>query len=194
MTGTGEMRLAAAGVFMMLLLAGCGSSPASKFYVLTADPAPQRGAAVAASTVTLGRVSLPGAVDRPQIARRRGGNEIVFSDEERWAGPLDDMVRRVLADDLAARLPAGMSLVENAAKPPPGVTIAVEISRFDADESGAVTLAARWEALGSAGRPLGPPRESTIAEPGSGNGAAAVASTMSRAVSDLAARIARGLR
>jgi uncharacterized lipoprotein YmbA len=193
MTATGEMRLAAAAAFMMLL-AGCGSSPASKFYVLTADLAPQRGAAVAASTVALGRVSLPGALDRPQIARRRGGNEIVFADEERWAAPLDDMVRRLLADDLAARLPAGSSLVESAAKPPPGITLAVEISRFDADESGTVTLAARWEALGPNGRPLGPPRESTIVEPGAGSGAAAVASTMSRAVSDLAARIAAGLR
>ena len=188
------MRLATLLLGAALLLAGCGSSPPSKFYVLTADPVPQRTWTGAAKTVALGRVSLPGALDRPQIARRKGGNEIVFSEEERWAGPLDDMVRRVLADNLAARLPAGISLVENAAKPPPGITIAVDISRFDADETGAATLAARWEALGPTGRPLGPPRESTIIEPGAGSGAAAVASTMSRAVSDLAARIAAGLR
>jgi uncharacterized lipoprotein YmbA len=182
-----------------LLLAGCGSSPPSKFYVLTADPVPQRswtGApkTIAPNTIALGRVSLPGALDRPQIARRKGGNEIVFSDEERWAGPLDDMVRRVLTDDLAARLPAGVSLIESSAKPPPGVTIAVEVSRFDADEAGAVTLSARWEALGPTGRPLGPARESTIIEPGSGKEAAAVATAMSRAVAALAARIAAGLR
>jgi len=177
-----------------LLLGGCGASPPSKFYVLTADPAPARSMTAAASTVALGRVSLPGALDRPALARRRGGNEIVYSEEERWAGPLDDMVRRILADDLAARLPAGISLVESAAKPPPGVTIAVEISRFDADETGAVTLAARWEALAPNGRPLGPPRESTIVVPGAGRDGAAVISTMSRAVSDLAARIVAGLR
>jgi uncharacterized protein len=181
------------------LLAGCGASPPSKFYVLTADPAPPRvapaaGSTVAHNTVALGRVSLPGALNRPSIARRRGGNEIVYAEEERWAGPLDDMARGVLADDLAARLPAGISLVESAAKPPPGVTVAVEMSRFDADETGAVTLAARWEALGPTGRPLGPPRESTIILPGSGRDAAAVVGTMSRAVSDLAARIAASLR
>jgi uncharacterized protein len=192
------MRLAAV-LGVGLLLAGCGSSPPSKFYVLTADPVPQRAwegspKTVAPNTIALGRVSLPGALDRPQIARRKGGNEIVFSDEERWAGPLDDMVRRVLADDLAARLPAGVSLIESSAKPPPGVTIAVEVSRFDADEAGNVTLTARWEALGPTGRPLGPPRESTIAEPGSGRDAPAVATTMSRAVAALSARIAAGLR
>jgi len=177
-----------------LLLCACGASPPSKFYVLTADPAPARSLTAGASTVALGRVSLPGALDRPALARRRGGNEIVYSEEERWAGPLDDMVRRILADDLAARLPAGISLVESAAKPPPGVTIAVQISRFDADETGAVTLAARWEALGPTGRPLGPPRESTIVAPGAGRDGTAIVTTMSRAVSDLAARIAAGLR
>jgi uncharacterized lipoprotein YmbA len=85
-------------------------------------------------------------------------------------------------------------LIESAAKPPPGVTIAVEASRFDADESGAVTLTARWETLGPIGGPLRPPSESTIVEPGSGKDAAAVAITMSRAVAALAARIATGLR
>jgi uncharacterized protein len=187
-------RLAAPLLALVFLLAGCGSSPPSKFYVLTADPVPPRAGAAAGNTVALGRITLPGALDRPQIARRRGGNEIVFSEEERWAGPLDDMMRRVLADDLAARLPAGVMLVESSAKPPPGVTIALDVSRFDADESGTVTLPARWEALGPTGRPLGAPRESTIVEPGSGKEAAAVVATMSRAVAALAARIAGGLR
>ncbi len=134
-----------------LLLAGCGTSLPSKFYVLTADPAPPRFGAAAGSTVALGRVSLPGALDRPALARRRGGNEIVYAEEERWAGP-------------------------------------------DADETGAVTLAGRWEALAPNGRPLGPPRESTIVVPGTGRDAASIVSAMSRAVSDLAARIATGLR
>jgi uncharacterized lipoprotein YmbA len=188
-------RLAAPLLALVILLAGCGASPPSKFYVLTADPVPPRAAtATAANTVALGRITLPGALDRPQIARRRGANEIVFSEEERWAGPLDDMMRRVLADDLAARLPAGVMLVESSAKPPPGVTLALDVSRFDADESGNVTLAARWEVLGPNGAPRGAPRESTIVEPGSGSGAAAVPATMSRAVAALAARIATGLR
>jgi uncharacterized lipoprotein YmbA len=186
-------RLAAPLLALVILLAGCSASPPSKFYVLTADPVPPRAAATG-NTVALGRITLPGALDRPQIARRRGANEIVFSEEERWAGPLDDMMRRVLADDLAARLPAGVMLVESSAKPPPGVTIALDVSRFDADESGTVTLTAHWAALGPNGALLGAPRESTIVEPGSGSGAVAVAATMSRAVAALAARIAAGLR
>jgi len=36
--------------------------------VLTADPAPPRFGAPAGSTVALGRVSLPGALDRPALA------------------------------------------------------------------------------------------------------------------------------
>jgi uncharacterized lipoprotein YmbA len=186
-------RLAAPLLALVIPLNGCGSSPPSKFYVLTADPVPPPAAA-GANTVALGRVTVPGALDRPQIARRRGANEIVFSEEERWAGPLDDMLRRVLAEDLAARLPAGVMLVESSAKPPPGATIALDVSRFDADESGTVTLAARWEAIGGNGTSLGAPRESTIVEPGSGKDAGSVVAAMSRAVAALAARIATGLR
>ena len=94
----------------------------------------------------------------------------------------------------AARVPTTAGTMARAATTPPGVTLAVEVSRFDADESGAVTLTARWETLGPAGAPLRPPSESTIVEPGSGKDAAAVATTMSRAVAALAARIAAGLR
>jgi uncharacterized protein len=178
----------------LVLLAGCGHSPPSRFYLLTAEPVPQRAHSPAAITVALGRVSLPGTLDRPQIARRQGGNEIVYSEEERWAGPLDDMTRRVLADDLAARLPPGTVLVDSEAKLPAGLTIAVDVSRFDADETGIVTLAARWEALGRTGVPGSAAREARIVEPGSGTDAAAIAATMSRAVAALAARIAAGLR
>jgi uncharacterized lipoprotein YmbA len=99
-----------------------------------------------------------------------------------------------LAEDLAARLPAGVMLVESSAKPPPGATIALDVSRFDADESGAVTMAVRWEVIGRNGTSLGAPRESTIVEPGSRKDAAAVVAAMSRAVAALAARIVTGLR
>jgi uncharacterized protein len=177
-----------------LLAAGCGSSPPSHFFVLTAEPGPAALAPRAAiTTVMLGRIGLPGALDRPQLARRRGGYEIVFSEEERWAGPFDDMLRRVLADDLAARLPPGWAFAASGPQAA-AVTIALDISRFDADEQGAVTLVAHWQMLGRNGAPLGPARESTIVEPGAGAGGAAIAAAMSRAVAQLAARIAAGLR
>ena len=177
---------------LVLAVAACGESQPSKFYVLNAQTFPEHASRAGATTVALGAINLPPALDRPQIARRRGANEIDYAEDERWAGALDEMVRRVLANDLAGQLPAGMTLVDNATATPAALTVALDVSRFDADESGKTVLEVRWEILGRDG-PTGAARQATIEEPGSGKAAAAIAASMSRALARLAADIARGL-
>ena len=56
-----------------------------------------------------------------------------------------------------------------------------------------MTLEAGWEKLGRNGAVVGTPASATIVEPGQGSDAAAVAAAMSRAVADLAGRIAAGI-
>jgi hypothetical protein len=90
---------------------------------------------------------LPGAIDRPQIARRKGGNEIVFS--RKSAGPGRSTTWCGGCWPMISPRASGWRVVdESAAKPPPGVTLVVEVSRFDADRSGA----------GHPDRPLGDAR------------------------------------
>jgi uncharacterized protein len=74
------------------------------------------------------------------MARRLNSDEISYSEYDRWAGPLDDMVRRVLIADLDARFPPGMVLIDNNPASPASLTIAVDVLRFDADAAGQVTL------------------------------------------------------
>jgi uncharacterized lipoprotein YmbA len=178
-----------------LMLAGCGASEHSRFYVLTENPAvlARVTADPPITTVALGAVKLPAALDRPQIARRLNSDEISYSEYDRWAGPLDDMVRRVLIADLDGRLAPNMVLIEDNPSSPAILALAVDVIRFDADAAGLVTLNARWEILGRAGSLVGPPHDAMIVEPGSGREAKAVAATMSRAVADLAAHIAASL-
>ena len=178
-----------------LMLAGCGASEHSRFYVLTENPAVLARVTVdpPITTVALGAVKLPAALDRPQMARRLNSDEISYSEYDRWAGPLDDMVRRVLIADLDGRLAPGVALIESNSASAANLTIAVDVIRFDADAAGLVTLNARWEILGRAGSLVGPPHDAMIVEPGSGRDAEAVAATMSRAVADLAAHIAASL-
>jgi hypothetical protein len=175
-----------------LMLAGCGVSEHSRFYVLTENPAVLARATVdpPITTVALGAVKLPAALDRPQMARRLNSDEISYSEYDRWAGPLDDMVRRVLIADLDGRLAPNMVLIEDNPSSPASLALAVDVIRFDADAAGLVALNARWEILGRAGSLVGPPHNAMIVEPGSGREAKAVAATMSRAVADLAAHIA----
>ncbi len=182
-----------------LILAGivsaCGSSPPTHFYTLSTQPTPASAdpAGYPMRTVALGEVKLPDALDRPQIARQIGPNQLEYAEADRWAGPLDDMVRRVLAADMRPLLPAGTALVPNDTSTPAQVTVAVEVSRFDADRSGRVTLDASWETLDKNAKVVGAPRQAKIVEPGSGSDSAAVAATMSRAVGGLADNIAGGL-
>lgn len=188
------MRVLLAPVVLAGMLAGCSSAP-SHYYVLSAQtqatrPMPEGRTG---TTVAVGEVKLPGALDRPQIARRLGPNQLEYSENERWAGPLDDMVRRVLAADLRARLGPGYVLVDNNSASPATLSIAIDITRFDADKAGKVTLEFRWEKLGRNGAVIGVPGGATITEPGQGSDAAAVAAAMSRAVAALADRIAAGL-
>jgi uncharacterized lipoprotein YmbA len=182
-----------------LLVAGipasCSSSPPSDYYVLSAesDPAAVRQVGRPWRTLAVGAVRLPGALDRPQIARRLGPNQLEYAEAERWAGPLDDMTRRVLSADLRPLLPAGTTMVADASSASADMTIAIEMARFDADKGGRVVLYASWETLGTNGKVVGLPREEKIIEPGTGSDAAAVTATMSRALAGLADKIAAGI-
>jgi hypothetical protein len=182
-------------VLTAVMLAGCGASDHSRFYVLTENPAAaSRATGISpATTIALGAVQLPAALDRPQIARRLNSDEISYSEYDRWAGPLDEMVRRVLIADLDGRLAPGMILIENNPASSAGRTIALNILRFDADTTGLVTLKARWEIVGRAGSLVGSPRNAMIVKPGSGRDGEAVAATMSHAIADLSVDIAAGL-
>jgi len=176
------------------ILAAC-SSPPSNYYVLSAQPDPVRPmpAGFARTTVAIGAIVLPGALDRPQIARRLGPNQLDYAEYDRWAGPLDEMIRRVLAADLHPQLPAGTVLIDSNSSASADLTIAIDIRSFDADKSGRVTLSASWEILNKNSKVVGIPSDAMIVESPAGSDTAAVAAAMSRAVAALAGNLASGI-
>jgi uncharacterized protein len=178
-----------------MTLVGCGESQHSRFYLLTENRvSAYRTATVRPSTtIALGAVKLPPALDRPQMARRLGSEEISYAEYDRWAGPLDEMVRQVLAADLDGRLPIGVTFIGNDTVNSTNLVISVDIIRFDADATGLSKLDARWQILGRTGHLVGAPHNALIVEPGSGPDSAAIAATMSRVVADLAGEIATGV-
>jgi hypothetical protein len=193
--GLGTLLARWGALLLAALLMACGSSPPSHYYVLSAPADPPAVSRVGglSRTIAIGAVRLPSSLDRPQIARQIGPNQLEYAESDRWAGPLDEMVRRVLAADLRALLPPGLTLVSDDSSAAADLTVAVEVSRFDGDKAGRVTLAATWETLGKNVKAVGAPREVNIVEPARGSDAAAVAATMSRALAGLAGNIAAGL-
>lgn len=132
-----------AGLAISTMLGACGTSPAPRRFVLALRPA-------AAPLPYSGRVMIAGVgvakyLDQPQIVRYSSGYELAVAEFERWGEGIGDMVARVLAEDLAARLSGSQVFVgDGAATVPADASIELYIQRFDADPDGTVILAARW--------------------------------------------------
>ncbi len=121
---------------------GC-ASPRSSFYTLsrTATPA----ATGADYSVSVGPVSVPAAVDRPQLVVRTAPHEVAVDQFHRWASPLPDAIARVVAEDLGAALGTPHVTVF------PGPTAAgaryrvvIDVNRFESAPGDAATLDAVW--------------------------------------------------
>ena len=123
-------------------LASCSSSP-SRFYTLSATAT----ASTAASklSVAVGPVSIPAAVDRPQIVVSSSANQVSLDDFNRWASPLQDNIARVVADNLVALL--GTSKVTLF---PPGLNtevdyrVTIEVRNFESAPGKSAALDAVW--------------------------------------------------
>lgn len=97
------MRLLLATIFLVFLFSGC-SSPKTSYYMLSAQPVAQSTTSAPAVRLMVGPVSLPDAVDQPQLVVNSSNNEIEVFKYDRWAGSLKADVSRVIAANLAREL------------------------------------------------------------------------------------------
>jgi len=127
----------------LLLAAGCGSTPPSRFYTITAAP-PATPAAPSDLAVVVGPVSIPAAVDRPQIVVTVSSTQVWLDEFNRWASPLQNNIGRAVAENLVAML--GTPRVATAPQTSVGADYraAIEVQRFDSAPGEAATLDAVW--------------------------------------------------
>jgi uncharacterized lipoprotein YmbA len=159
-------------------------SPANTRITLPADAVPIR----------LDRVTIPPELDRKQLVRRVDSTRLQIVEDHRWAAPLDDMIHRVLSDNLAARLPPG--LVTDPNEPPLGegrLSLSVDIQELYADETCAVTLRASWVLKRPNAQSTRANEETQTPASGACSGAAAQPAAMSQALGQLSDRIAAAI-
>jgi len=138
---------------LLLTLTACASSPPTRFFAL--DPTSSGGAAAApagaesdnAKPVKIDAVHIPPALDRNSMVRGESGNQLQISSQDRWAGDLGEMIRRVLTQDLASRLPGGMVIAPDSPAPPSARGLVVDILTFQPQGTGEVVLDADWTLL-----------------------------------------------
>ena len=120
----------------LLLLSACGSPPRERFYTLDAPEPPV--AADGAPTIAIGPVNIPELVDRPQLVVRVRVNEVVVTEQQRWAEPLRGAIARVVAANLATALGARVVAQRNG---DPDYRVTLEVQRFESGEEALIDAA-----------------------------------------------------
>lgn len=187
-------------VLALLTLAACASSPPTRFYALNpvaADGSPQQAAG---TPVKIDAVHIPPALDRNSMVLGESNNQLDISSQDRWAGDLGEMIRRVLTEDLARRLPSGMVIAPESPAPANARGIVVDILTFQpqsSDEgsgkgSGEVTLDADWTIVeGTQSNPV--LRRSAHLTASADGSAQSEAAAMSTLLGELADSMASGI-
>jgi len=177
--------------------AACGTTAPSHFYTLESTATPD-GAPAADYTVSVGPVSIPASVDRPQFVVQAGPNRVSVDEFNRWAAPLNDAIARVVAGDLAALLGTPRVAAGPLANFDPAYLVTLDIQRFDSSPGESVLVEAVWAVRASSGGTTGGGAmrsgRTVAREPVQGGGYDALAAAHSRALAKLSSDIASAIR
>jgi uncharacterized protein len=186
-------------VLALSLAAGCSlTSPRpdlTQYYVLTALPSSAPSAITRHPLVIgLGPVTLPGYLDHNEIATRVGPNQLDFSSSDRWAEPVDQNFKNVLARNLG-ELTGTDQIVQfpwysNAKL---DYKIELNVGRFDANQAGLATLHAKWIIREARSDRILLEHETALTRPASSTSTAAEVAALSQSLGSLSQAIAEAI-
>ncbi len=189
------MRKRLVPIVILSLLAALGvgcASPPSHFYTL--NPAAAPGTAAASYSVAVGPVSVPPAVDRPQIVVRLGPNQVAIDDYNRWASPLPNDIGRVVAQNLVSLLGTPLVTVfPQSASSGASYRVGIDVLLFESAPGEAATLDAVWTVRSTKDGQSRSGR-TTRREPMPDRSYAALAAGHSRALGRLSGEVAGAIR
>jgi uncharacterized protein len=177
--------------FAAVIAAGCSTAPA-RFYSL-ASTAAADGTPATPSTVIVGPVTIPAAVDQPEFVVQVAANQVHVDEFNRWVSPLSDGIARAVAADLVVLL--GTPEVATAELPnfSADYRVTIDVQRFESIQGQAATLEAVWTVRKTAGGEIRTGR--TVArEPTQGQGFDALAAAHSQALAKMSSDIAAAIR
>lgn len=180
------------GLILLSLLSACASSPPTRFFALDAVEPAAAPAGATGDPVKIDAVHIPPALDRSSLVRGESGNQLEISSQDRWAGDLGEMIRRVLTQDLASRLPSGMVIAPESPAPASARGLVVDILTFQPQSPGEVVLDADWTLLeGTQSNPVMRRSEhlTATAAPSAQGEAAAMSTLLGQLADHIAAQI-----
>ena len=181
-------------VLTLTLAGGCGSSPKASFYTLSPQRAQAQVDTGTPVAITIGVVTVPDIVDRPQLVLRVDANQVALAEFDRWADPLKSQIRRVIAADLALQFPGALvSGYPQNVDPASNYLVSIDVQSFESAPGDAASITVLWSV-----RPpkLGAPMNgrTVVHEPTGGAGDDALVAAHSRALAAVSRDIATALR
>jgi len=173
----------------LCFLAGCATSPASKFYTLSAVQVVEQSSNAAPVAIAIDPVTVPELVDRSQIVTKLDTNRVSIDEFARWAEPLKSQIPRVLAADLAQFIPGAIVSTYPQRVDDNAYRVSVDVQSFDASTNGAVTVAVIWS-VRAPNRGERVSGRSVVHETADGPGYDALVKAHSRALASVASDIA----
>ncbi len=126
-----------------LILMGCFSSPHTRYYSLT-PVASAKSKDKSENPLQVVRVTIPASLDRQSMVQWSGAGQLTISNRDRWAAPLDEVIQRVLAEDLRQRLTTPVLLPGDPAPDDGLQDIVINVQRFAAENGERVVLLVDW--------------------------------------------------
>jgi uncharacterized lipoprotein YmbA len=124
-------------------LGACGSSAPTQFYVLRSVPPAAGVRAAPTLPIRIAHVEVPSALDRPELVREQEGSQLKIDDLSHWAGPLGQIMRTALVEDMIKRLPNGLIVPAEAPKPAAVIEISVEVVAIH-ETANSLSIEANW--------------------------------------------------
>ena len=179
----------------VLMLSACGRTPPAKFYTLQPVEQSSTGKSLPPDVaLAVGPVAIPAALDRAEIVTRDAGNEVSFSEYQRWAGPLKQSIAAVIAQNVGTLLETERVTPfthENIFQPTHRVVI--NINRYDSQLAKEFLLSATWSIKNLKANKLLLIRNSIIREPLASAGYEELVAAHSKALAALSQEIAAAL-
>jgi uncharacterized protein len=173
-----------------LALSGCGTAQ-PHLYALTSSATPDRAQSVQ-TAVIVEPVSVPAAVDQPQIVVQVAPNRVEVEGFDRWDAPLTDGIVRVVAGDLSVLLATPNVAAGPLANFNPHYTVTINVQRFESVKGETALVDAVWVVRNAAG--VTRSGRTIASEALQGNDFEALAVAHSRALTKVSQDIATAIR
>jgi len=181
----------------LLLLAACGTTAPTRFYLLSSVAEAGHGASANHKngvSIALAPVDLPEHLNRPQIVTRQNGHQVKVDEFNRWAEPLEMHVSAILAENLSLLLGTEGIVITNRNKQADvDYHLSVQCIQFDGWSGKEARLDCRWY-LGTGDDFAGAhPKRFSAIQPLEGSEYTDLVATLSRMLADLSREIAKGI-